>query len=686
MFASDSRGHVRRVRRVPGGAPLLAAVGITLALLPLAASAAEWNVALLPPSGEQRLPSDPLQLDLGGVPADALASLYVLLDDVDVTGFAVVEGDLATLGFDFPLSPGPHRLSLVYVEADNTTSVRGEWTFSIEQTRHFESGRVSADATQNAWVRVDEGDTSHLPHRVSGDGGTQVEGEIGRDGWRLEGSAPLLWDTQEETYQGDTGTVGDWIVRGSKGPGTVALGHQDVGTTDLVMDGFSRRGASLELQVERLRSSVTGFSLRGAPVVGFHDGLGLADEENRVSGVLATSRVLDSAGSTFDLSGVWLTGESPDGGSALSGLVGDLGILDGSAWEIQGTVTLLERRIEAAGSFARSHADYGGGTEERSDDAYAIELAVEPFPGASIREFPVSWRTTLDHSQIGTDFVSLANGRLQPDRRTTALRSELRWAGLALTAFGGRIEDNVHARDTLPRMRERGWGIDASYSPAEILGGERPGLLRWLGMPTVSGGYRYDRLEPRRVPATFNLAAVLADNRTDTGHASVTFAYDAWSWSADYLIIDFDDFTVDGVPSTLQQVGVRADVMLGDVLLGGYVQYDLNDLSGSPDRDNVLAGMNLSAPLFRDVVVFTGDVSVSHGHTSDDSEDQVGIVASGAIDWRAIEPTEWRPGLTLSCLGSYQGMRDDVMNELEADAFQLYVRATLYWPLAWGPL
>ena len=145
---------------------------------------------------------------------------------------------------------------------------------------------------------------------------------------------------------------------------------------------------------------------------------------------------------------------------------------------------------------------------------------LEPFPNLSAHEFPLSWTVTGDASEIGTDYASLGNPSLLPDRFTGAVRSETSWAGFALTAFAGRIEDNVNDADEIPRARADAWSLEFSFAPAELLGGERRGWLRWLGMPALWGNYRYDRLKPVSIPASFQDPDSLADTRTDAGYAT----------------------------------------------------------------------------------------------------------------------------------------------------------------------
>lgn len=108
----------------------------------------------------------------------------------------------------------------------------------------------------------------------------------------------------------------------------------------------------------------------------------------------------------------------------------------------------------------------------------------------------------------------------------------------------------------VPRSRADAWSLEFPFSPAELLGGERRGWLPWLGMPTLWGSYRYDRLKPVSVPASFE-TGLLADPRTDSDSATVAFQYDRWTWSISHSILDTDERTASGISSVIRSTEIR---------------------------------------------------------------------------------------------------------------------------------
>jgi len=648
----------------------------------VAASGSAHAAALLPVPSTPRSGSDPIQIELSDIEPDA--ALFVLLDGQDVTGFGAIDGVILTVALAVPLAGGDHEVSLLRQLPGGQLAVAGAWTVEVRQSERFETAGFGLDASHNLWVRADEGDTSGLPHRVTSDGAAELRGIAeGRD-LRVSGTAPLLWDTLEESFGGDNATVGDWLLEASTAPVDARVGHQEAATSTLALDAFNRRGLSLALRSERLRSELTGFSVRGTPVVGYHDGFGVHEESNRVNGLQLYTRLAESESLELAVTGVWLTGESPDGGSVLSGTVGDDSGMDGTSWGMQGAGSLFGRRVQASGGYASTWADYGEG--DREDDAWSVEVLLDPFPNLLVRELPLSWTLTGDASRIGTDFASLGNPSLLPDRSTGALRSTSSWAGLSLTAYLGRIEDDVHHDHEIPRSRADAWSLELAFSPAELLGGERRGWLRWLGMPMLWGSYRYDRLEPVSIPAAFADPGLLADTRTDTGSGTLAFQYDRWSWSIGYTRIDTEDRSLAAASSVVQMTELRADGIIGEVALGAGLQVNTTDQSGAPNLSDVLVTFHVNTPLLTDRVRFNADLTVDRGWDSKDTADRISVVANGGIDWTVVEAAQRHPGLVLSVLGSYQGLRDDVVSGADQDAFQLYLRATLAWPVILGSL
>ena len=686
-------GRVRESAGLFSGALLLenarsyacaAALGCCLCATPAAAT--DWTPRLLPPaSGEIRSPNDPIQLDLAGLQPDLLNRLYILIDAIDVTEFASIGGDVVTVALAVPLGSGAHEIELVELSVDGSLIVRGTWTVEIRRSGRFESAFLNANVTQNLTVRVADGNISDLPHRVQADGAADIEAAVDTGDFRAEGTAPFLWNTLEEVLAGDTGTVGPFLLTGEAGPATLRIGHHEPGPPSMALNAFNRRGLSLSLESERLRSSVTGFSLHGSQLVGLRGGLGVGDSDDRVSGVLGHVRALEGSQGSLDVTGVYLTGRAPQLGSFLSGAVGDSNVMEGSSWSVRAQADALEGRISALAEYAQTRSDFDGNSPSLKDGAHWVEFAVVPFPELQVREYPLSWRLTFNESQVGALFQSLGNPLLTQGRNTIGGTSDLYLAGLVLNAYGQYWWEDVVDDDIQPRMRSSAWGFDTSFTPADLLGGERRGALRWLGMPSFEGSYYAEHLEPHAIPTSFGDPGVLPHIFTQVGGAGLSFQYDRASWSIVYQIIDNDDRTAADFDTTLHQLTLRANAPLGDALsVAPFIQLAEEKRNDAADFMNLLAGLGVEASMIPERLGARVDVAFSRTRLTDRSVNLYDVVCSGSIDWRAIPALGNRPGLLLSLLGAYQGLTDRVFPAADVDAYQVFVRATLSWPVALG--
>jgi len=658
-------------------------IALTLAAFP--AAAGDWSADLVAHQGEFRGTKDPIQIEIQDAPPEVHQRLYALVNELDVTEFAVIEGGFYTIDLGVPLPPGRHDLTLMELLPDGSLEVRGNWSLELRQSAFFESAGLSALVTQMVTGRVAERETPGLPERVTGDGAAALDAAVEKSGVRLTGTAPLLWDTLEENFDDENVTVGDWLLEGAGGPATLRLGHQIPATRTLAMDGFSRRGVSGSLGSQRFRSSITGFAVRGNAIQGFSEGLGIQNPDNRITGVSADTRPVESEWGQLALNGVWFKGRAPAGGGPLSGVAGDDSTMDGSSWAFEGLATTLGNRIAVSGGFSQSRSKFGD-TPTLTDDAHSVTVDLEPFPQFAFAEYPMSWRVTLDQSTIGSEYLSLGNPGLGSDRETWAARSNFDLAGFTLNAYGGRLTDNVNDNDAIPRERADAWSVDGGFSPATLLDGERPGPLRWLGMPTLTASFRRDRIKPTSLGSPPVAANLLANSRTDSGYVSLDFAYENFTWAVSHTIIDTDNFNPDGVSSVLNQTSISGDVYWDEVYVGGTFQVDRDKIDGATNQSNYLLSLNVRTPVLPDRIYVSGYTSFEWFQTQDRSYDDFGVQAGGSIDWSVFQAAERHPGLTLSFLGSYQGNTDYVDSSFDQSAYQLYLRATLAWPITVGNL
>lgn len=645
-----------------------------------------------PPTGATLEPGAPIVLDLGDMPDEAVDRSYLLLDDVDVTDFAVLEGARVTLRLPTALGPGGHRLELVELLADGDALVRASWILSGGRDGALDVAYLSANMTQSVEVRVADGDLDRAvdetlqpvpeAERVTADGSARVELGAARDMASISARAPFLWNSEEDRLAGRTVEIGPWLISADAGPAGLQLGHHRVGPTTLVMDGFDRRGASGSLSSARLRTKVTGFAFHGSPVVGFDDDIGLSESRDRVYGAQVETRLLELPRGFVDMTATYLGGESSQQGSALAGVAGDPARLDGRAWSVRGHASLLDGRFDASSEYAWSRSKFAG-ARRQTDDAHFVGAAIEPLPELTLGAYPVTWRLRFDQSDIGTYFQSLANPGLPQDRVQFGGGGELAFAGLWVTASGAHREDNVENASLRPTLSSETWSVVASFGPDMILQGRRPGVLRQLGMPTLQYHFYWEDLTPDQVPSGFAFPAVLSDRIVRDHFAGVSFDHTGWSWSVGYAHTDTDDRSTLVPSSRLERVeGSMSITALPRIQLYPRIQYEWERREGGADVETLLIGTQLDVGLVPGMLhAFT---TASYSRRVATGADADVVDASGAIRWTVAPPASRRPGLQLSLRGSYQGVDDQALRAFDRDVFQIFLRATLGWGTLFG--
>lgn len=269
---------------------LVSAVSALLNLVTTGALAQDWQPQLLPPERAVRGPADSIQIELPPLAPTVVSNLALELDEVDVTALMSTEdGRLVVFVPPQPLSYGSHQLRLIEYASDGSIIERGLWTLDIRRTRAFREATLHSAVTVNAVRRIaDDNLVDPEPPRDNLNGAAQFEGALSDEQWRATASLDLIGNSEESQMPRQQGELdlGRFLLTGEAGVVSVAAGHHAVPTESLVMQGFDRRGVSVNLRSSQGRAMLTAFSMRTEEVIGFEEGLGVGDEDNRTDGVV----------------------------------------------------------------------------------------------------------------------------------------------------------------------------------------------------------------------------------------------------------------------------------------------------------------------------------------------------------------------------------------------------------------
>jgi hypothetical protein len=657
---------------------------VTLSLAAaVAAEAPDWVPELAPPEREFRGPTDPIRIFIPPhVPVETLANLALELNHIDVTQSVTREEDYAVFVPYQPLQPGEYTLRLVEYTPDGGILERAVWILEVRKSAGFGEAEVAGQVDAVLAQRIHEDETTGLPERTTGQGSAQVAGRLADAGWRVDGTANFIFNSQsEQTFRGENFDLGQYLVAGSAAGedlyGEVKLGHHDIGVQSLIMQGFNRRGLSAKAAMQSGLADVTGFMMRTEDIVGFPHITGVSHSDDRVEGVTVAAHPFQGRPEDLALTATYLTGDGNDIGV---GVAGDTTPATGDGASVTADSLLLGQRLRLHGEFAVTRFDAdgeGGFLGRQGDHAYTLLATFAPIDNKVVGDEAMTWSLGAGYQRVGTFFFSLANPALPADKRTLRLFSELGWGGLTVAAEAGRETDNVEGKERLPRVETDQAFLSATYSPIEAPDSE--GALAWLGHPSVGLTTRVQRQEQISNPPGF--AGLPTDNRTYFLQGNVGSSYESWGWNVAHAVTLFEDDT-GGTPDTLNNLtDVSTHFNVAErVYLVPYLQWNtIDDRDGVDDITNVNLGVDAEAVLIQETLVATLNYSVNLIDSLTDETDTQTL--GGELLWTILPSEINRPGIGLSLSGNYQEIDNSGDPGVDESQYQVFAALKVSMPV-----
>jgi hypothetical protein len=581
-----------------------------------------------------------------------------------------------------PLASGPHELRLVESTPDREIIERGFWTFEVRSSARFRESALAADLSLTGSQRIADRGVSDSPARGQASGSLTLDGHVADDGWRVSGYLPLIYDSNEENLGGDNFSVADFLVTGDAGPVTAKVGHQLVPGDNLLFEqSYSRRGIAAAVKTETWSSELTGFAVRGSPVSGFVDGLGVGDSDNRVLGLNWSAFPMSGEDGVIKLSAAYLQGSTPANGSSVGSVAGDSTVLEGDVWGVTADSQFFSSRLRLRGDYAHTDSEFADldlGSE--GADAYAGLLTFDVVQGAAVAGKTMDWRIGTDYGHYGTFFFSVADPGGVRDSESVRAFSTLSWGGLSLDAVYGQESDNVDDQPLLPTTRKDVAWLSGNYAPTTRFDQDGNPVTGWYGQPTFGVSISRDDTHTTSLPLPSIQEPV--DTVTDTVDLSVNFGYPRWNWGAGYSIIWIDDKTNLGIDTQTDSFRLDAGFQLfsGRLGLTPSLQYDRTEEPDSGfNEENLLGQLNTRFVLVPDKWGGNLDVNANYLTNSDDSVDSTTYTVSGGLDWIVSAKREQRPGVSVSLEGLYQYTDDDVDPANSGTDYQIFLKATVGW-------
>jgi len=642
---------------------------------------ADWVPDLQSSSGlDYSMPADSYRINIPlDVSDERLARLSLELDAIDVTAMIVMDRENAIFTPPQPLEFGNHSFRLVEYAPDGNILELGYWQVEVRQSASFQAANLEGSLTGTANKLV--ADNINGSRSLEGSGSLLLNGSVADKNWQTDGNVQLSYNSQKELTVNDRALdMYSYLLAGEAGAGKLNVGHHLIPYNSLILDGFDRRGMSASYGSAKLKSRATVFAMRPDQLVGFKEGLGVTNPNNRVAGVIWEAQPLNNESKTLYLSAAYLSGTGETDGTGVTTFVEEDTSKD---WTLIADSTLLDGQVRFRGEYADSAYDFdgGGGFSEEDDYAYSLLARYEPVMALDQK---FGWNIQLENRRVGTFFKSLANPTLPSDRDVLGLSGQLSWTSIYLNLSAAQEEDNVDGSNSRPTVQTRKYEASVNYNPLFDMTSEVDG---WFGSQSYSLNLIQASADEARRPARATVQET--DNRTQSASINARYNYlrrqsGLTGWGIGYAYGNQSDFTDMVFPDTNTHTA-RLDAVFGigsRFSIAPYLQYiKTEDTDNGVDVDTTLLG------LYTNIIILpnrlTGDLtaSLNRNKQSDDTIDERGYFVEGNLRWNWIQPRQNRPGFDVSLAATYDDTRDDTILGTDNTGYQVYLKFDLTVPI-----
>lgn len=602
----------------------------------------------------------------------ASARLIVEMDSVDISEMLNQEGDEVLYTPLQPLAPGSHELRLVYYGDDGSIDELAVWSLEVRALKLLKSYQVSSNTQLSAVYRVDEKNIPQpLQDRMQGQGSSQIGFNTAGDTWRSNGQFDLYYNSLN-SQDGDDNTrpfdVGEFLVEVDSPYLGAKFGHHSQTVHSLVMEGFHRRGVSIQGKAPTLQSRATGFAYSADDVQGFGEGLGISDHDNRVQGVILESNPLPGHEQLLYVSATHLTGRRPYNPYFDPDM--PLELSEGSAQAITLQSHLFDKRLQLQAEYANTKYDFSTSDSlaGEHDDAHAASLIWQSFNHNGL-----FWHVGLEHQKIGTFFKSMANETLVSDKQQQRLFGGLQWRAWGLLVSLIKQHDNVEDLDALPTIETHQRTFTLSWAPQR----RGDGLL---GTPSLNFTWATQDQEQIHTPLD-NLSPEVG-NQLDSWTASADFNYDWGRWGGDISSSEFDDETTPYNNSCIFSYALSADYSHGEwwSVSSSYRQQRIDYQGAGEVATNTQFELVSRFQILPQRLDGSLQYNLNHNEIDNDLQDNETDSLSVSLDWTLRHARNNTLGFLLSLSGQFNHYDDRLQPVAPGDDRQVFLTLTSTLP------
>ncbi|GMQ92107.1 MAG: hypothetical protein BMS9Abin11_1426 [Gammaproteobacteria bacterium] len=659
---------------------------VTLSVPISSSFAASWTPQLLAPaSGDFRKGSEPVRIQILGLPANVAKTLTFEVDDIDVTSVVKQRGDVFTFTPTQAMAKGGHTIRVVENAADGSIIERGIWKIDIRKSRGLReaSGALNATVTYTRRVNDDGLNGPDIPDKNQGTGSFQFSGAAANDNWRLKANVDIVYNSQaDQTQRQHAWDIAQFLFTHSVGAVETNIGRHAIAAPDsLIVQSLNRRGVSVRYRKPETGFNFGGFAIRGSEVIGATGGFGAGDPNNRISGLSLTARPLRSNRNKLEISSTAVSGQGSEAGDAAGG---DLTVVSGSAANFVADANFLKQKLRIRSEIAATRFDAdgpGNALKEESDNAHALLLQYTPWLDKQIKGKAFGLQFGFENKRMGTFFRSMANLSAISDKDLNRAFLQLNWSGLDFQASLGKEKDNVNDIAGLGQSETTQTVLNITFAPEQKYKKDGAPTTKWWGQPNYSLAYFKSDQKVIKASPVLALGKLTSTSNLE---GTAAFTYNTWDWSVSLSKGKEEDFTGNNPDTETDGINLNANFRIGEKLtLSPTLQIStVADQATGIDTDTTVAGLTVG-------YIINSKVNTSFTYNLNrDEAGTDGIIAAIdrettdytiAVNWVVKTPKENRPGFTLSLQGSRNEVDDGIDPTQSTDTTQIFLTATIGW-------
>jgi hypothetical protein len=299
----------------------------------------------------------------------------------------------------------------------------------------------------------------------------------------------------ERGEDADKVDLSSYTLRLERGAGSLALGHVRFGESRHLVQGFSSRGAVLNVPLGA-RAELGLAAMNGTAIVGWDNFFGLKRGDHRISAARLGVELLGSRPGGLRIEVEALDGSLAPENDFNQGAINDRE--ESSGWSLRLLSASANGRVSLDGAYAEStftnpldallaQGEELVAVEEETRDARYLDIDLD-----LVREHQLTagatteWRMSLHHERVAPQYRTLAT-YVQSDVERNRASVNGRLGSLSIQLSGSAAEDNLDEVPSILKTRTRQQGLNLGLPLSELfMRGDEAQPRVWLPLVSVS--------------------------------------------------------------------------------------------------------------------------------------------------------------------------------------------------------